>query len=97
MTIENPAAYWGELWASSPRYSPLTTAETAFLGQYAGPGRGRLALDIGCGDGTLTRHLAGLGYGDRARLHPAASARAEPSTEAVRYICADQRRVPKAC
>ncbi|MEU2874051.1 class I SAM-dependent methyltransferase [Streptomyces olivoreticuli] len=90
MTIENPATYWGELWASGHRYSPLTDSETALLDQHAGPGRGRLALDIGCGDGTLTRHLAELGYqATGLDCTPTAPALAQPSAAPVQYCCAD--------
>ncbi|MFF7725672.1 class I SAM-dependent methyltransferase [Streptomyces sp. NPDC008001] len=88
--IENPAAYWGELWASGRRYSPLTETEAALLDHHAGPGRGRLALDIGCGDGALARYLAGLGYqATGLDCTPAAPALAEPSEGAVRYVCQD--------
>ncbi|MEU1307868.1 methyltransferase domain-containing protein [Streptomyces cinnamoneus] len=90
MTIENPATYWGELWASGRRYSPLTEAETTLLDQHAGPGRGRLALDIGCGDGALTRHLAGLGYqATGLDCTTSAPALAEPSAGPVQYCCVD--------
>ncbi|MEU5428519.1 class I SAM-dependent methyltransferase [Streptomyces olivoreticuli] len=90
MTIENPATYWGELWASGRRYSPLTEPETALLDQHAGPGRGRLALDIGCGDGALARHLAELGYqATGLDCTPAAPALAEPAAGPVVYCCAD--------
>ncbi|CAM5313491.1 class I SAM-dependent methyltransferase [Streptomyces abikoensis] len=90
MTIDNPADYWGQLWTSGRRYSPLSEPETAFLDQHAGPGRGRLALDIGCGDGALTRHLAGLSYQVTGLdCTPAAPALAEPSDGPVQYICAD--------
>ncbi|MFI8943179.1 class I SAM-dependent methyltransferase [Streptomyces syringium] len=88
--IDNPAAYWGRLWASGRRYSPLTDAETALLAQYTGPGRGRLALDIGCGDGALTRHLAHLGYEVTGLdCTPVAPALAEPTAGPVQYCCAD--------
>ncbi|GHF70697.1 hypothetical protein GCM10010218_59970 [Streptomyces mashuensis] len=88
--IDNPAAYWGELWTSGRRYTRLSAPETALLSQYAGPGRERLALDIGCGDGALTRHLAGLGYqATGLDCTPAAPALTERSTGPVRYHCAD--------
>ncbi|MCC2280556.1 class I SAM-dependent methyltransferase [Streptomyces sp. ET3-23] len=88
--IDNPAVYWGQLWKSGRRYSPLTDAETMLLDQHAGPGRGRPALDIGCGDGTLARRLAELGYQTTGLdCTPAAPALAEPNTEPVRYCCAD--------
>ncbi|WP_240351366.1 class I SAM-dependent methyltransferase [Streptomyces olivoreticuli] len=90
MTIENPATYWEELWASGRRYSPLTEPETTLLDQHVGPGRGRLALDIGCGDGALTRHLVGLGYqATGLDCTPAAPALAEPAAGPVMYCCAD--------
>ncbi|MFI1801864.1 class I SAM-dependent methyltransferase [Streptomyces sp. NPDC020379] len=90
MTIENPATYWGELWASGRQYSPLGETETTFLDQHAGPGRGRLALDIGCGDGALTRHLAELGFqATGLDCTPVAPALAEPSAGPVQYCCVD--------
>ncbi|MFF4408438.1 class I SAM-dependent methyltransferase [Streptomyces sp. NPDC001407] len=90
MTIENPADYWGGLWTAGRRYSPLTEPETALLNQHAGPGRGRLALDIGCGDGALARHLAELGYQVTGLdCTPAAPALAEPNDGPVQYRCVD--------
>ncbi|MEU9033483.1 class I SAM-dependent methyltransferase [Streptomyces sp. NPDC048352] len=63
MTATTPAAYWEPLWADGRRYRPLTGPETDFLQKHLGPGRGRPALDIGCGDGALARYLHHrLGY-----------------------------------
>ncbi|MFI5804464.1 class I SAM-dependent methyltransferase [Streptomyces sp. NPDC051561] len=61
--LQSPQDYWEPLWADGRRYRPLVPAETALLAAHLGPGRGRPALDIGSGDGTLTRHLHHqLGY-----------------------------------
>lgn len=63
MTATAPAAYWEPLWADGRRYRPLEGAEADFLGESLGQGRGRSALDIGCGDGGLARYLHHrLGY-----------------------------------
>ncbi|WP_408994753.1 class I SAM-dependent methyltransferase [Streptomyces sp. 1268] len=56
------AAYWEPLSAQGRRYRQLDDAENRLLENHLGPGRDRPALDIGCGDGSLTRHLAQLGY-----------------------------------
>ncbi|MFI5867578.1 class I SAM-dependent methyltransferase [Streptomyces sp. NPDC051546] len=56
-TSTSTAAYWDPLWAQGRRYRQLDDAETRLMDQRLGPGRGRPALDIGCGDGALTRHL----------------------------------------
>ncbi|MFE6847650.1 class I SAM-dependent methyltransferase [Streptomyces sp. NPDC057686] len=57
------AAYWEPLWVEGRRYRQLDEPETQLLYEHLGPGRGRAALDIGCGDGALTRHLHHrLGY-----------------------------------
>ncbi|GLW47144.1 hypothetical protein Stsp02_28060 [Streptomyces sp. NBRC 14336] len=56
-------AYWDPLWAGGRRYRRMTDAESALLAEHLGPGHGRPALDIGCGDGELARHLHHLlGY-----------------------------------
>lgn len=58
-----PGAYWEPLWAEGRWYRQLDDAETRLMAGRLGPGRGRPALDIGCGDGSLARHLHhGLGY-----------------------------------
>ncbi|MFD7853414.1 class I SAM-dependent methyltransferase [Streptomyces microflavus] len=56
------ATYWEPLWAQGRRYRQLDDAENRLLEDHLGPGRDRPALDIGCGDGSLTRRLAQLGY-----------------------------------
>ncbi|MFC6066997.1 class I SAM-dependent methyltransferase [Streptomyces ochraceiscleroticus] len=57
------AAYWEPLWAEGRRYRQLNDAETQLLDEHLGPGCARPALDIGCGDGALARHLhRELGY-----------------------------------
>ncbi|WP_327258165.1 class I SAM-dependent methyltransferase [Streptomyces sp. NBC_01244] len=62
-TSTSTAAYWDPHWAQGRRYRQLDDTETRLMDQRLGPGRGRPALDIGCGDGTLTRHLHNqLGY-----------------------------------
>lgn len=63
MTPTAATAYWDPLWAEGRRYRPLDDLETRLLDEHLGPGRGRPALDIGCGDGALTRRLHHhLGY-----------------------------------
>ncbi|MEV6735248.1 class I SAM-dependent methyltransferase [Streptomyces sp. NPDC051364] len=57
------AAYWEPLWVKGCRYRQLDEPKTRLLDEHLGPGRGRPALDIGCSDGALTRHLHHqLGY-----------------------------------
>ncbi|MGC9544851.1 class I SAM-dependent methyltransferase [Streptomyces sp. UG1] len=61
--IASPVHYWEPLWASGRRYRQITDTETQLLADHLGPGRGRPALDVGCGDGALARHLHHqLGY-----------------------------------
>lgn len=61
--IASPVDYWEPLWASGRRYRQITNTEAQLLADHLGPGRGRPALDVGCGDGSLTRHLHDqLGY-----------------------------------
>ncbi|MFZ3467638.1 class I SAM-dependent methyltransferase [Streptomyces sp. 4.24] len=63
MTTTATASYWEPLWAQGRRYRHIDGPETRLLEQHLGQGRGRPALDIGCGDGALARHLHhGLGY-----------------------------------
>ncbi|MFJ3876808.1 class I SAM-dependent methyltransferase [Streptomyces sp. NPDC090077] len=83
MTTTAPAAYWEPLWADGRRYRALEGAEADFLTECLGPGRGRPALDIGCGDGGPARHLHHrLGYRvtgiDCAPSALAAARRADP-------------------
>ena len=60
---QSSAAYWEPLWASGRRYRRITGAETQLLADHLGRGRSRPALDVGCGDGLLARHLHDrLGY-----------------------------------
>ncbi|MGW2899025.1 class I SAM-dependent methyltransferase [Streptomyces sp. NPDC001212] len=56
------AAYWEPLWQSGRRYRTINEAELEALRRHLGPGRGRPALDIGCGEGALTAQLTQLGY-----------------------------------
>ncbi|MFB7781409.1 class I SAM-dependent methyltransferase [Streptomyces vinaceus] len=61
-TIVN-ADYWETLWSGGRRYRHLDGAEARLMDERLGAGRGRPALDIGCGDGSLARHLHHeLGY-----------------------------------
>ncbi|GAB2992529.1 hypothetical protein GCM10023080_068030 [Streptomyces pseudoechinosporeus] len=61
--IASPVAYWEPLWAVGRRYRQTTDAETQLLAEHLGPGHGRPALDLGCGDGALARQLHDhLGY-----------------------------------
>lgn len=59
---DDAAAYWEDLWATGSRYRTLCPAETALMDTHLGPGRGRAALDIGCGSGELAWHLQHAGY-----------------------------------
>ncbi|MFE5592919.1 class I SAM-dependent methyltransferase [Streptomyces sp. NPDC056549] len=52
-----PAAYWEPLWAGGRRYRQLCEAEKQLMAEHLDAGKGRPALDIGSGDGTLARHL----------------------------------------
>ncbi|MEV8535201.1 class I SAM-dependent methyltransferase [Streptomyces sp. NPDC051211] len=57
------AAYWEPLWAQGRQYRQLDDAEKRLMDEHLGPGRARLALDIGSGAGALARHLHHeLGY-----------------------------------
>lgn len=62
MTTTATAAYWEPLWAGGRRYRQLDDIENQLLEDRLGPGCARPALDIGCGDGSLARRLAQLGY-----------------------------------
>ncbi|MEU2060992.1 class I SAM-dependent methyltransferase [Streptomyces sp. NPDC013455] len=55
-------AYWEPLWAQGRRYRQLDDTENRLLEDHLGPGLDHPALDIGCGDGSLARRLAALGY-----------------------------------
>ncbi|MFC9266249.1 class I SAM-dependent methyltransferase [Streptomyces zhihengii] len=56
-------AYWEPLWANGRRYRQPCENEKQLMAEHLELGQGRPALDIGSGDGTLTRHLHhGLGY-----------------------------------
>ncbi|WP_435598443.1 class I SAM-dependent methyltransferase [Streptomyces anulatus] len=61
-TASAAAAYWEQLWARGRRYRQLDPAEDRLLERHLGTGRDRPALDLGCGDGSLTRRLGQLGY-----------------------------------
>ncbi|MCX4546146.1 class I SAM-dependent methyltransferase [Streptomyces sp. NBC_01565] len=61
-TATATATYWEPLWAAGHRYRRPDDAESRLLEEHLGPGRGRPALDIGCGDGVLARSLDRLGY-----------------------------------
>lgn len=54
--------HWERLWSQGRRYRQLDDTENRLLEDHLGPGRERPALDIGCGDGSLARRLARLGY-----------------------------------
>jgi ubiquinone/menaquinone biosynthesis C-methylase UbiE len=55
--IQSPRTYWEPLWASGRRYRQINDQEAQLLAEHLGPGRARPALDVGCGDGALARHL----------------------------------------
>ncbi|MGW9452922.1 class I SAM-dependent methyltransferase [Streptomyces sp. NPDC055632] len=52
-----PAAYWEPLWAGGRRYREVCAAEKRLMAEHLDLGGNRPALDIGCGDGALARHL----------------------------------------
>ncbi|MFJ8018578.1 class I SAM-dependent methyltransferase [Streptomyces sp. NPDC096339] len=57
------SVYWEPLWAEGRQYRQPCDAETQLMDRHLGPGHSRPALDIGCGVGTLTRHVHHkLGY-----------------------------------
>ncbi|MFJ3106182.1 class I SAM-dependent methyltransferase [Streptomyces sp. NPDC086835] len=56
------AAYWEPVWHQGRRYRTIDAAEAAAMRRQLGPGRGRPALDIGCGEGALADRLTQLGY-----------------------------------
>lgn len=61
--IASPITYWEPLWAAGRRYRQITDTEIQLLAEHLSPGHGRPALDVGCGDGSLSRHLHDrLGY-----------------------------------
>ncbi|GGZ68364.1 class I SAM-dependent methyltransferase [Streptomyces bluensis] len=61
-TTPATADYWEPLWAGGRRYREVTSSEATLLADFVGPGRGRLALDIGTGYGALAHHVHKLGY-----------------------------------
>ncbi|MEV5433054.1 methyltransferase, FxLD system [Streptomyces sp. NPDC052701] len=61
-TTPATAHHWESLWAGGRRYREVTSTEATLLADHVGPGRGRPALDIGTGEGSLARHLHRLGY-----------------------------------
>ncbi|MFF4205613.1 class I SAM-dependent methyltransferase [Streptomyces sp. NPDC001668] len=57
------ADYWEPRWAAGRRYRQITGTEAQLMAEHLGQGHGRPALDVGCGDGSLVRHLHHqLGY-----------------------------------
>ncbi|MFJ8146767.1 class I SAM-dependent methyltransferase [Streptomyces sp. NPDC096048] len=50
------------MWQRGRRCRALDRADPEAPGRHLGAGRGHPALDIGCGEGALTAHLAELGY-----------------------------------
>ncbi|GAA1878579.1 class I SAM-dependent methyltransferase [Streptantibioticus ferralitis] len=60
---QRAATHWEPLWQEGRRYRPLDPWEEETLAHQAGLGRGRPALDVGCGEGALAWHLhRSLGY-----------------------------------
>ncbi|MGW0392884.1 class I SAM-dependent methyltransferase [Streptomyces sp. NPDC003042] len=63
MTTAMNADYWEARWSGGRRYRHPHGTEARLMDEHLGAGRGRPALDIGCGDGSLARHLHHeLGY-----------------------------------
>lgn len=61
-TASEAAEYWEPVWQSGRRYRTIDDREAEALRRQTGPGRGRPALDIGCGLGELAARLHRLGY-----------------------------------
>ncbi|MEU5950894.1 class I SAM-dependent methyltransferase [Streptomyces sp. NPDC047525] len=59
---QDARSYWEPIWQQGRRYRTICEAEAKALRLQLGEGRGRPALDIGCGEGELTRRLAQFGY-----------------------------------
>ncbi|MFD9535811.1 class I SAM-dependent methyltransferase [Streptomyces sp. NPDC060010] len=94
-TSTSTAAYWDPFWAQGRRYRQLDDVETRLMDQLLGPGRGRPALDVGCGDGTLTRHLhhqlgyRATGIGCSPSALALAAAQDSPETPGPLWRCVD--------
>ena len=90
----SPVDYWEPLWAVGRRYRQITSAETRLLADHLGPGHERPALDVGCGDGALARHLHHeLGYRatgiDCAPSAIALASQASPAADRPRFQVMD--------
>lgn len=90
---EKEAANWVR-WARAPGHDTYWTFHRElFLASLPSPGR--LTLDIGCGEGRVTRDLRGLGHTvigiDAARTMIAAAREADPQGE---YVEADAAALP---
>ncbi|MEU3732272.1 class I SAM-dependent methyltransferase [Streptomyces sp. NPDC033538] len=60
--VRDAVSYWEPVWQRGRRYRGIDAAEAEAMHRHLGAGRDRPALDIGCGGGALTAHLARLGY-----------------------------------
>ncbi|AWT41575.1 MULTISPECIES: class I SAM-dependent methyltransferase [Streptomyces] len=87
-TPPTAAEYWDAHWRAGRRYRPFDEREADVLRRQAGPGAGRPALDLGCGEGDLAAHLLDLGYAvtavDWAPTAVAAARRRHPGLDVRR-------------
>ncbi|MGE0578673.1 MAG: class I SAM-dependent methyltransferase [Reyranella sp.] len=101
-----PAGQFGPVvyatWRASSLGEIVEALEHRLLLRLAGDLQGRAVLDVGCGDGTLARALAGAGAASVAgcdtdpRMIARAAARSVQPDTAVRYAVADATRLPFA-
>ncbi|WP_241848139.1 hypothetical protein [Streptomyces sp. CB03578] len=68
-TIVN-ADYWEALWSGGRRYRHLDGAEARLMDERLGAGRGRPALDVGFGDGSLATFTTSVDTAPPASTSP---------------------------